>query len=196
VNRLLQASLVSSLLLPVICAAQEGNQPTTPFSYSYAEITYAETELEVAGSDLDGDGFAISGSYELNDDWHVFGGIGNTDLDFNIDLDSWVIGAGYRYPLQDDLDVYGRVMFLTMDVDLPGPFDPDDDGLGLQVRLRHRLNEEFELEGGLQYLDIADSDTSLQAEGRYYFEDSFSVGIGLTFGGDTDGLGISARYSF
>jgi hypothetical protein len=48
----------------------------------------------------------------------------------------------------------------------------------------------------VQYLDIADSGTSLQAEGRYYFEDSFPVGIGPTFGGDTDGFGISARYSF
>jgi hypothetical protein len=50
---------------------------------------------------------------------NTLGGLGSTDLDFNIDLDTWVIGAGYRYPLQDDLDVYGRVMFVTMDVDLP-----------------------------------------------------------------------------
>jgi hypothetical protein len=30
----------------------------------------------------------------------------------------------------------------------------------------------------------------------YYFSDAFSAGIGLTFGGDRDGIGINARYSF
>jgi hypothetical protein len=43
---------------------------------------------------------------------------------------------------------------------------------------------------------VGDSDTSLQAGARYYFTDEFSAGIGLTFAGDTDGIGINARFSF
>ena len=54
----------------------------------------------------------------------------------------------------------------------------------------------MEVEGGLQYLDVGDSDTSLQASARYYFTKAFSAGVGVTFGGDADGIGINARFSF
>jgi len=53
-----------------------------------------------------------------------------------------------------------------------------------------------EVEGGIQYTDVIDSDTSLQAFARYYFTETLSAALGLTFAGDTDGIGVSARYSF
>ncbi len=106
------------------------------------------------------------------------------------------IGAGYRYPLQDDVDIYGRVLYISSDVDLAGPGDADEDGLGLQVRIRYHVSNEFEVEGGIQHVDVFDSDTSLQAMARYHFNENFSAGIGLTFAGDTDTFGINARYSF
>jgi hypothetical protein len=199
---LLRPLLITAVLMPAIGAAQEGNRqrPTQPdpFSYTYVDLAYSETEFDVAGGGggLDGDGFTLSGSIELTDDWHAFAAYGNADLDFGIDLDTWMIGAGYRYPLRDDTDIYGRLLFVNLDANFPGPGDPDDDGLGLQARLRHRINDEFEVEGGIQYLNIENSDTSLQAEGRYYFQDNFSVGVGVSFGGDNDGIGVSVRLSF
>jgi hypothetical protein len=36
----------------------------------------------------------------------------------------------------------------------------------------------------------------LQAGARYHFSDAFSAGIGITFGGDADGIGINARFAF
>jgi hypothetical protein len=197
-NGVSRALVAAALALPVVCTAQPSSSrpQESSFDYSYVELEYAETEFGVpGGGDIDGDGFGVEGSFELNDEWHAFAAYGNADLDFGVDLDSWLIGAGYVFPLQDDLDVYGRVMYVKMDADVPGP-DPDDDGLGLQVRVRGRVNDQFEVEGGVQYLNVDDSDTSLQAEGRYYFRDDFSVGLGLTFGGDTDGIAVSARYSF
>jgi hypothetical protein len=198
---LLRPLLITAALLPAIGAAQqpERTKPTQPkpFTYTYAELGYAETEVQVAGGlDLDGDGLTLNGSVELSDEWHAFAALGNADLDFGIDLDTWQIGAGYRYPLRDDTDVYGRLMYVKMEFDVPGPGDPDEDGLGLQARLRHWINDDFEVEGGIQYLNVSDSDITLQAEGRYYFQDNFSVGAGLSFGGDNDGFGISARLSF
>jgi hypothetical protein len=197
----LRPLLITAALLPAVATAQqEGRQRPTqadPFDYTYVELSYSETEYDVAGGgDLDGDGFTLFGSIELSDEWHAVVAYGNADLDFGVDLDTWLIGAGYRYPLRDDTDVYGRILYVNIEADLPGPADPDDDGLGLQARLRHRLNDDFEVEGGIQYLNVADSDTSLQAEGRYYIRENFSVGVGLTFGGDSDGIGVSARLSF
>jgi hypothetical protein len=182
------------LLVPALGLAQQ-NQ-TQPFSYSYVELGYDESDFDLGGGEIDGDGLTLSASWALTDDWHVYGSYATADLDFGIDLDSLAIGAGYRYPLQDDVDLYGRVLYINSEVDVQGPADPDDDGLGLQFRIRGRVNDQLELEGGIQYVDVGDSDTSLQAGARYYFTNEFSAGVGLTFGGDTDGIGINARYSF
>ncbi len=197
---LLRPLLITAVLVPAIAAAQQPNgraTQTNPFSYNYVELGYAETEFDLGdGGDIDGDGFTLTGSFELTDEWHVVAAYATNDLDFGIDLDSWLIGAGYRYPLRNDTDIYGRLFYIDLDADGPGASDADDDGLGLQARLRHRISDVFEVEGGLQYINASDSDTSLQAEGRYYFQPTFSVGVGLSFGGDSDGIGVNARFSF
>jgi hypothetical protein len=183
------------LLVPAVSMAQR--QPVTqtqPFNYSYVEIAYDELDLDRPG-DADGDGLTLSGSFEINEDWHAVASYGEADLDGGIDIDTWTIGAGYRYPLRDNIDLYGRVLYVSSELDA-GPFDGDEDGLGLQVRLRARMSDVFELEGGIQHFDVGDSDTSLQAGARYHFTEEFSAAIGLTFAGDTDSFGISARYSF
>ena len=195
-NGVSRALLAAAVVLPAVSAAQQ-TRPQSQFNYTYVEISYDESDFDVAGpGDVDGDGLTLSGSVELTDEWHAFASYGNADLDFGIDIDTWAIGAGYSYPLRDDVDLYGRVLYISTDADLPGAFDGDDDGLGLQFRIRGRVNDQLELEGGIQYVDVGDSDTSLQAGARYYFTEEFSAGVGLTFGGDTDGIGINARYSF
>ena len=187
--------LTAVALLPAVTLAQAPAAPESPFSYTYLEFGYTETDYEIAGFDLDGDGFSLSGSFELNDDWHVFAGFGHDELDFNLDLDSWQFGAGYRHPLRDDVDIYGRVMFVNLEADVPGVGSADDDGLGLLGALRATVADNVEVEGGVQYVDIEESDTALFVEGRYYFEE-LSVGVGLVFGGDSDSIGVSARYTF
>jgi len=187
--------IMTVLLLPTVGTAQQQTQ-TQPFNYSYVELSYDESDFDLGGGDIDGDGLTLSGSYEINEDWHAYASYGTADLDFGIDIDTLAIGAGYRYPLQGDLDIYGRVLYISSDVDVPGPGGADEDGLGLQVRLRFRVSDEFEVEGGIQHVDVFDSDTSLQASARYHFSENFSAGIGLTFAGDTDSFGINARYSF
>jgi hypothetical protein len=97
--------------------------------------------------------------------------------------------------LKDDIDIYARVLYVDQNVDV-GPASADDDGLGFQARIRARVTDEFELEGGIQYVDVTDSDTALQASARYHFTESFSAGVGITFAGDTDWIGVNARYSF
>ena len=201
-NGVSRVLLGTAVLLPVGVVAQEAQQarPSQPqFEYTYVEIGYDETEFEVGGGvgDVDGDALSVSGSYELNDEWHLFASYSQGDLDFGFDVDTLAIGAGYVFPLQSDIDLYGRVLYIDTEIGGPGgALDTDNDGLGVQFRIRGRVNEQLELEGGIQYVDVADADTSLQAGARYYFSDTFSAGIGFTFGGDADGIGINARFSF
>ena len=195
-NGVSRALLCVSFLLPAFGQAQEAARPqSAQFNYTYVEINYDELDFDLGPADIDGDGLTLSGSFEINDDWHVYTSYGSHDLDFGIDLDTWMVGAGYVYPLKDDIDIYGRVLYVDVDADA-GAGSLDEDGLGLQARIRFRVTDVFEVEGGIQHLDVVDSDTSLQAFGRYHFTDEFSAAIGLTFAGDTDSIGVSARYSF
>ena len=196
-NRASQALLLTALVFPALSMAQEpaATRPQSPqFNYSYVELGYDETDFDLGPVDVDGDGLTLSGSFEINDDWHAYASYGSADLDFGIDVDTWVLGAGYVFPLKEDVDIYGRVLYIDISSD-PG-IARDEDGLGFQARIRARISDEFEVEGGIQYVDVVDSDTSLQASARYHFTEAFSAGIGITFAGDTDGIGINARYSF
>lgn len=197
-NGVSRALMVTVALLPAWSMAQEpaATRPQSPqFNYSYVELGYDESDYDLGPFDVDGDGLTLSGSFEINDEWHAFASYGSSDLDFGIDIDTWTLGAGYVFPLREDIDLYGRVLYIDVSADA-GPAAADEDGLGLQFRIRARVTDEFELEGGLQHVDVADSDTSLQASARYHFTEAFSAGIGITFAGDTDGIGINARYSF
>jgi hypothetical protein len=197
-NVVSRALLVTAVVLPPLSEAQETGttRPQSPqFTYSYVELGYDETDYDTRPFDMDGDGLTLSGSFEINDDWHAYASYGSSDLDFGIDLDTWTLGAGYVFPFKEDIDLYGRVLYIDLNSDAPLA-RPDDDGLGLQFRIRARLTDELEVEGGLQHVEVADSDTSLQASARYHFTETFSAGIGITFAGDTDGIGINARYSF
>jgi opacity protein-like surface antigen len=193
-----RALLLTAVVAPTLGVAQE-SAPTRPqsaqFNYTYVELGYDETDFDVGPFDVDGDGLTLAGSFEINDDWHVYASYGQADLDGGLDVDTWTIGAGYVFPLKEDIDIYGRVLYIDTSVDA-GVLEADDDGLGLQARIRARVTDEFELEGGILYVDVSDTDTSLQASARYHFNEAFSAAIGITFAGDTDGIGISARYSF
>lgn len=185
------------LLLPALSSAQQASRSAqSGFDYNFAELSYDKHDFDVsrAPDNIDGDGFTLSGSFKVADDWHVYASYGTANLDFGIDVDTWVLGLGYNYALKPNIDLYGRVLYVDQSADL-GQFSPHDNGLGLQFRVRGRVNEKVEVEGGIQYLDVASSDTSLQASVRYYFTRAFSGGVGITLG-DLDGLGVNVRYSF
>jgi len=202
-NGVSRALLCTALVLPAFGQAQESaaRPESAQFSYNYVQLGYEEADFDFGNVEGDGDGLTLAGSFEINDDWHVYASFGTADGDlggpFNndFDIDTWTLGAGYVFPLREDIDIYGRVLYIDTSVDF-GAVSADDDGLGLQASIRARVTDEFELEGGLLYVDVADSDTSLQAIARYNFTEQFSAGVGLTFGGDADGIGIHARYSF
>ena len=198
-NGVSRAVLVATvLLLPALSSAQEGSKPSkSGFDYNYAELSYDKHDFDIsrAPDNIDGDGFTLSGSFKVADDWHVYASYGTANLDFGIDVDTWALGLGYSYSVKPNVDLYGRVLYIDQSASA-GQFSAHDNGLGLQFRVRGRVNDKVEVEGGIQYLDVASSDTSLQASVRYYFTRAFSAGVGVTFGGHQDGLGVNARYSF
>src|SRR5690606_15584528 len=117
------------------------------------------------------------------------------DLDFGVDANSFALGVGTAWSLQQDLDLVGQVSWVNAEVETPIG-DIDEDGLGLGVGLRARTGERVELEGMFHYVDLDDSDTSLSLGGRYYFSSGFALGGGLLLNdGDTRwSIGVRAEF--
>jgi hypothetical protein len=89
-NGLSRALLLTAIVLPTVAGAQEpAPRPQSPqFNYTYVELSYDELDFDLGPVDVDGDGLTLSGSFEINDDWHVYASYGSHDLEFGIDLDT------------------------------------------------------------------------------------------------------------
>jgi len=181
--------LLVGLLAQAAALAQTSYGPRADLSYNYAELRYVDTD--VSG----GDGFRLNGSWELNGDWILVGGI--TALDFNNNIDSTTLefGGGYVWGYSDTVDLVSTLRLVRIDVD--SSFGGGDDtGLGFSAGLRGYLAPQFELRGSVNYINLDNSDTYIELAGDYHFNRQFSAGISLEFAGDVDLFTLGARWFF
>lgn len=194
---ILSMILAAALAMPGVTRA-------AGMSYSYVEAGYGETEIEADSVDMDGDGYRVSGSLAIAPTYHVVVEYSTADLEvenFNIDVDvdTISIGFGYNRPISPRADIIGRILYVDSDVQVDSPFfavSGDDSGLGMQFHLRGQVMERVEVEGGIDYVDVGDDDTTLLIEGRYFLTDALALGAGLRFGDDTTSYGVSLRFNF
>lgn len=180
------ARLAAALLVALAPAAT-----LAEMSYNRIEISFVDADYD--DSDVDGDGFEIAASYLLNEEIFVHGRWLEEDLDLNIDASFIELGVGLRKPLQDDLDFVGTLSYVDVEIG-----SADDDGFGLAAGIRAQLSDAVQAEAMLRYVnyDDLDSDTGIVLAGRYYFNESMAVGLGLEFGDLADTLRIGFRLEF
>lgn len=167
-------------------------------SYNYVDLSVQRIELDVPGADVDGDGIAIGGSFEIAEDWFVQAGYGTADFDFGVDLDQFALGLGYRSAISQTSDVFATVSYLRADVSASGFGSADDDGFGISVGVRAMLTDVLELNGSIGYVDLdqGGDGTSISAGGLYSFTDTFALGLGIGFDEDVTSYGIVGRIYF
>lgn len=180
--------LVTAALLPFSVLAQD-------LDYTFVELSYTDTELDLGPGDLSGDGLGLTGSLSVSDSVFLFASYQTQDYQFGIDGTSYDVGAGMRYGLKPQLDLVGELAWVNYEVDTPLG-DAEDDGLGLGVGLRGRVNDSLELQGGVRYVDLEDSDTFLSVGGRWYFSRTLAAGFGLSFNDDVTGWTLGLRAEF
>lgn len=180
--------LIIGALLPLTGIAQER------LDYTFVEVSYLDAERDVGPFDADGDGLALKGSLSLTDSIFAFAGYSTYDYGA-LDADSYDIGAGMRWALQPELDLFADVSWVHAEIDTPFGGD-DDDGLGLGVGLRSRVHQDIEVQGSIRHVALDDSNTYLSLAGRYYFTDDVAVGFGLDFDDDNTGWNIGLRAEF
>jgi hypothetical protein len=179
--------LLAGLLVHGIAGAQPAEQ--VPLDYTYLELRFVD--VDTAG----GDGLRFAGSFELQNNWLMVGGL--TALDFNNNVDATIaeLGAGYVWHYSKDFDFVGTARFVRAEIDTPGG-SIDDNGFALSAGARGLLAPRFELRGSVNHINLDDSDTYLELAGDYYFTSSVAAGISLEFAGDDDVFTIGARWFF
>ena len=71
-----------------------------------------------------------------------------------------------------------------------------DNGLALGGGVRSRLGESFEVDAGLKYVDLDESDTGLHVGARYYFNDTMALGASIDDNDNADTLRLGFRWEF
>ncbi len=181
--------LLAGLLVQGIAIAQTVDKKQTDLSYSYAELRFVDVDFR------GGDGLRLNGSYELENNWLIVGGLTTLDFDNNVDLTVLELGVGYVWKYSDDFDLTSTLRIVRSDVDAAG-VSADETGFALSAGIRGLLAPAFEIRGSVNHINLDNSDTYLELAGDYYFTERFSAGLTLEFAGDTDAFTIGARWYF
>lgn len=189
-NKKVIAAAVAALALPAATFAAEGDSmfADKSLSYTYGEFGFVDKTADAPG-DPGADGFGFGVSYEFTD--MVFGFLSYEDLSGDADFTYMNFGVGAAVGLTDTIDGYAK--FGMVDVEVAGF---SDDGFGLEFGARSMINEQFELFGNFQYVDMTESDSGIEVGGRYWFQENLGVGLSYESVGDFDGFNIMARYEF
>lgn len=182
-------------LLPVVVFAMPAlSQAAAEPRYTYAELGYLNVDFDDINED--GDGFGIGGSYAFHKNFHLVADYQDIDLSGNADASFFSIGIGGNLPLRPGLDAVGRVRWIHAEIDV-GSSNFDDDGYGLDALLRVMINPQLELNGGVIYEDVGNSDdTALAIGGLYEIVPNFALGADLEFSDDVTVLFLKGRLYF
>lgn len=166
-------------------------------SYNFIEGQYQKVEFDEGSIDVDGDGFGIGGSFELNENVFVLASYASADFDFGIDLNQLAIGAGYAVEISETADFFATLSFIRAEVEASGFGSLDDDGFGATIGVRGMVSERVELFGTLSYVDLGDDDSTAIGGGALYnVTDIFALGANVEFDEDVTSYGVIARIYF
>ena len=183
-----------TVLAAAILAAFVPGVVLADMNYTNLEINYLDLDVG-EGVSVNGDGFEIGGSWELNDSFHLFGSWQDQSLDFGIDGRTLELGAGWSHGFSDKLDFVGTLSMVDAELEAGG-VTASDDGLAIGGGIRSRLGDSFEVEAGLKYVDLEESDTGIQLGARYYFNDTMALGASIDDNDYLDTLRLGFRWEF
>lgn len=181
--------LLACLLVNGIAVAQSVEKQEVGLSYTYAELRFVDVDKS------GGDGFRLNGSYSLDNNWLIVGGLTKLDFNNNVDSSFLELGGGYVWHYSKDFDLVSTLRFVRTEIDNPGG-SFNDNGFALSAGTRGLLAPKFEIRGFVHHINLDNSDTYLELAGDYYFTTQFSAGVSIEFAGDTDVFTIGARWFF
>lgn len=177
-----KTAVIGAIAAALAFGAQQA--AATDFSYNLLEGSF------VSGDGFDGIG--IAGAFEFTPEFFGHAGIDLLDADGGGDFSLLTLGGGYSHAINNNLDIVATASLKRAKWDGNG----SDTGFGIGVGVRGRVLDQLELHGGIEYVDLNDSDTIISVGGRWYFTPAFAAGLDLHDGDGDATLRFALRYDF
>ena len=184
--------------------AKADDKGASLLSYTYAEVGFSRTDVDVI--DDDADALYVKGSFNFLKFFNVVAGAERADTDFdNITVDTYFVGAGAHFGILPQLDAVGEVTWIYDKLDSDTFGSDSDTGYGVYLGGRWIAlpwsGGGLEVDGGYRYTHVdalaSDSVTSAWEVGaRVHFIKFLSVGVTYAFIEDDRRATLNARFSF
>lgn len=184
-------------------------------NYNFAEVdfVYGEIETEIGSQDRNlyfPEGIAVRGSYafdafkDLDGDLLFRGsyytGSGEFKNTFDVDWDSWLLGAGWLIPTDDAVGIDVSFDYRNDDIDLSSAGDADADGFGMSFGVRASPIKNLELGIRLGWYEGDYDGVGFTVNTAYNFAEHWGVNLywdQINNSSDTlNQFGIGGRYYF
>lgn len=191
-KKIQQLTLLTAVLLPAHVSAAD-------FSYNYGQVSYISSDFD----SIDGDGFSLDGSFELNKDVAFIASYESTSYDepgYSLDLDVLALGIAYHMPIDQKMDAVFAGGLLDADVTesqiFSGTASDSESGNFLSAGIRVQANPQVELGLALQRYDVYDAETGIDASILFNIDQKNQVGMTFNNVGDFDNLYFRFRMNF
>jgi hypothetical protein len=185
----LRILVVAITAVAPVAHAQQQVDRALPYDYVFANLAITE---------IDSGGLEVGGSFALQQNFHLFGGYQDWELNDNVDRSILQVGGGYHWDLSPNLDLTVGVALAKSELDTPGPAEIDDEGLILSAGLRGWASSQLELSGEVLLDDSLGSDTDsvIEIGGQYHISDQLSLGGRVRVDEEETTLFIGGRFHF
>jgi len=176
-------------------------------NWNYVSLSHHSVNVdgvaELGIDDSTFDGFGISGSALLSNNFFITGGyteLSGDILYFDGDIDTAAIGLGYRHSISNSTDIYGVVSYqhVNTKIDFGGYSESDsDNATEVDVGVRSMVSDSIELMGAINYVTgYGNSDTGETVSAVYHFNKSLGIGLEYSHFQDSYGFGVSGIWFF
>ena len=186
--------LVTTVVVATLIAGQAA---ADAINYSYFELGYLETDLEVSNFDVDGDGFELNVSTDVSETVAVVFGYQDVEFDLDVEARLMSLGIAYHKPYSNTGDMVLGLAYLDREIDLPVVPSLDDTGNEISLEIRSRTSGQTEIHHGLLRREIDDeSDSGYQFRIVTGNPQGFQFVIDYEDLDETSGLMLGLRSSF
>lgn len=174
--------------------AVHAHEDPSPISYTFLEGRYFSADLDDFDDDLTG--YGVNGKYAIGHNLHLVGGFASGSIDIlgvDVDADAWEAGLGTHLSLNSTLDLQLEATYVDTEVAALGG-SGSEDGFAADGLFRLAASPTLELNAGIRYEDVGDSDdTSYRLGTAVFLGSSTALTVGAAFGDDAESFFVGIR---
>ncbi len=198
-----KTAIVGALVAAAFSTAALADAPR----YNFGDLSYSSIS-DPSGSGLSSDhAFGLDGSYAFTDRVIGIASYAHESADFNffgsggsVSSNLYSVGAGYRVPLTDSVDLVPNLSFASADTSVSGGGSSSDTGYVAGVMLRAVVAPQWEVDGSVNHSSVGSAATSVGIGALYDITPEWSVGFAYqntsTSGDSFNSWTLAARYYF